>query len=113
MGRRRGKKRLKVGTTRWFEATGENGEPQPRRYKCTIVKQASSPPKSYQVDFDEDVMNLLRTLNKLPAIVPRSRLKLHEHRRRLGWKPSHDIPRRREGLHPLINRVLRESERQS
>merc|ERR1711964_92630 len=24
-------------------------------------------------------------------------------RRRLGWKPSHDIPRRREGFHPLIN----------
>merc|ERR1711964_893893 len=34
-------------------------------------------------------------------------------RRRLGWKPSHDIPRRREGFHPLINRVTRESERQS
>merc|ERR1711964_168262 len=35
-------------------------------------------------------------------------------RRRLGWKPSHDIPRRREGFHhSFVNRVLRESERQS
>jgi len=38
-------------------------------------------------------------------------------RRRLGWKPSHDIPHRREGFHhsaaTLVNRVLRESERQS
>merc|ERR1712098_643887 len=38
-------------------------------------------------------------------------------RRRLGWKPSHDIPRRREGFHHtakfLVNRVTRESERQS
>merc|ERR1711964_114258 len=31
-------------------------------------------------------------------------------RRRLGWKPSHDIPRRREGFHHTINRVIRESE---
>merc|ERR1711964_403901 len=27
-------------------------------------------------------------------------------RRRLGWKPSHDIPRRREGFHHLFNRVI-------
>jgi len=32
-------------------------------------------------------------------------------RRRLGWKPSDDIPRRHDYLHPLINRILRESER--
>merc|ERR1711964_16008 len=41
--------------------------------------------------------------------VPASMLK--KTRRRLGWKPSHDIPRRHEGFHhsfhPLINRVLR------
>merc|ERR1711964_464955 len=30
--------------------------------------------------------------------------------RRLGWKPSHDIPRRREGFHHTVNRVIRESE---
>merc|ERR1711964_481841 len=30
--------------------------------------------------------------------------------RRLGWKPSHDIPRRREGFHHSVNRVIRESE---
>merc|ERR1711964_66944 len=35
-----------------------------------------------------------------------------EKRRRLGWKPSHDIPRRREGFHHTVNRVIRESERQ-
>jgi len=35
-------------------------------------------------------------------------------RRRLGWKPSHDIPRRREGFHhSFVSRVLRESERKS
>jgi len=35
-------------------------------------------------------------------------------RRRLGWKPSHDIPCRREGFHhSFVNRVIRESERQS
>merc|ERR1711964_749817 len=34
-------------------------------------------------------------------------------RRRLGWKPSHDIPRRRDGFHHLFNGVIRESERQS
>jgi len=34
-------------------------------------------------------------------------------RRRLGWKPSHDIPRRREGFHHSINRIVRESERRS
>jgi len=35
-------------------------------------------------------------------------------RRRLGWKPSHDIPRRREHFHhSFVNRVIRESERQS
>merc|ERR1711964_309608 len=33
--------------------------------------------------------------------------------RRLGWKPSHDISRRREGFHHLFNRVIRESEHQS
>merc|ERR1711964_805182 len=33
--------------------------------------------------------------------------------RRLGWKPSHDIPRRRESFHHLFNRVIRESERRS
>merc|ERR1711964_273168 len=31
-------------------------------------------------------------------------------RRRLGWKPSDDIPRRREGFHHSINRVTRKSE---
>merc|ERR1711964_503192 len=35
-------------------------------------------------------------------------------RRRLGWKPSDDIPRRREHFHhSFVNRVIRESERQS
>merc|ERR1711964_2229 len=34
-------------------------------------------------------------------------------RRRLGWKPSHDIPRRRDGFHHSINRVIRESKRQN
>merc|ERR1711964_250606 len=38
-------------------------------------------------------------------------------RRRLGWKPSDDIPRRREHFHHsakfLVNRIIRESERQS
>merc|ERR1711964_866313 len=29
-------------------------------------------------------------------------------RRRLGWKPSHDIPRRREGFHHLFSRIIRE-----
>merc|ERR1711964_721776 len=43
--------------------------------------------------------------------VPASMVK--KARRRLGWKPSHDIPRRHEVFHPLINRILRESERQS
>merc|ERR1711964_543976 len=33
-------------------------------------------------------------------------------RRRLGWKPSHDIPRRREGFHHLFtNQVIQESTR--
>merc|ERR1711964_665022 len=30
-------------------------------------------------------------------------------RRRLGWKPSHDIPRRREGFHHLFNPSIQES----
>merc|ERR1711964_734850 len=30
-------------------------------------------------------------------------------RRRLGWKPSHDFPRRREGFHHLFNRVILET----
>merc|ERR1711964_642653 len=27
-------------------------------------------------------------------------------RRRLGWKPSHDMQRRREGFHPLFNQSI-------
>merc|ERR1711964_187332 len=34
-------------------------------------------------------------------------------RRRLGWKPSHDIPRRRPGFHHSFNRIIREKERES
>jgi len=35
-----------------------------------------------------------------------------QRRRRLGWKPSHDIPRRHPFLHPRINRIFREGESQ-
>merc|ERR1711964_370193 len=32
-------------------------------------------------------------------------------RRRLGWKPSHDMQRRREGFHHLFNPSIQESTR--
>merc|ERR1711964_483826 len=65
---------------------------------------------------DNDTVDAIKTVafQSGNLTVPASMLKT---RRRLGWKPSHDIPRRHEGFHhsfhPLINRVLRESERQS
>jgi len=31
-------------------------------------------------------------------------------RRRLGWKPSHDIPRRREGFHHSFTGIIQETE---
>merc|ERR1711964_519853 len=33
-------------------------------------------------------------------------------RRRLGWKPSHEIRRRRPGFHHSFNRIIREKERE-
>jgi len=38
---------------------------------------------------------------------------LESRRRRLGWKPSHDIPRRHDFLHPTIGRLIHETEQES
>jgi len=98
------------------------------RFKCKVQQQVPDGSNEVFIRFDKDgfnqadIVTVLGIDTRMAGDVSYDHdMKVHislltkdtEDRRRLGWKPSHDILRRREGFHHTINRVRRESERQS
>merc|ERR1711964_344330 len=96
-----------------FAKAQDRGQPMPAIYRgkeVTVTRlDLSEAGVPYAAIFDSNKPDSDSDYSEVPQSdlkMTKSRvedLPTGESRRRLGWKPSHDMPCRREGSHPLIN----------